>query len=105
MTTQIEITASDIIDALGGTGRVAEMCEITAPSVSEWRAENHIPRARIKYLRLLHPQVFARLEEGRQPSPCPSPRTDESGSGATIDGQGSVEAAEVAGCQTGVGEE
>lgn len=52
---------SEIIDALGGTYRVAEMCEIRPPSVSEWR-KNGIPRARMMFLRLARPEVFHQLE-------------------------------------------
>lgn len=31
------MTPSEIIDALGGTTRVAELCEVRPPSVSDWR--------------------------------------------------------------------
>lgn len=50
--------ANKIIDALGGTAEVARLCEVQPPSVSEWRHAG-IPRARLKYLRLLRPDVFA----------------------------------------------
>lgn len=49
--------ASEIIDALGGTSAVAKLCEVKAPSVSEWR-KNGIPPARLQFLRLLRPEVF-----------------------------------------------
>lgn len=48
-----------IIAMLGGTGKVAEMFEIQPPSVSEWIAKNHIPKARMQYLRLARPDVFS----------------------------------------------
>lgn len=51
------MTDSEIIDALGGTNRVAELCEIQPPSVSEWR-KNGIPRARRQYLSVLRPDLF-----------------------------------------------
>jgi hypothetical protein len=51
------MTASEIIDALGGTAQVARMCEITSSSVSEWR-EKGIPKARLMFLRLARPDVF-----------------------------------------------
>ncbi|MFW7266288.1 hypothetical protein [Pseudomonas juntendi] len=35
---------SAIIDALGGTFRVAELCEVRPPSVSDWK-KHGIPRA------------------------------------------------------------
>lgn len=54
------MTDSEIIDALGGTAKVAEICEVKPPSVSEWRTKG-IPRARRQYLELLRPDVFAAL--------------------------------------------
>jgi hypothetical protein len=50
--------ANDIIDLLGGTSEVAKLCEVRAPSVSEWR-RNGIPPARLLYLRAVRPDVFA----------------------------------------------
>lgn len=58
------MSPSEIIDALGGTTAVAELCEVKAPSVSEWR-HNGIPRARMKFLLLAKPEVFSRE---RQPA-------------------------------------
>lgn len=52
---------SEIIDALGGTFRVAELCEVKPPSVSDWR-KNGIPRARMMFLQLAKPEVFEALE-------------------------------------------
>lgn len=60
------MNANKIIDALGGTFRVAEMCEVRPPSVSDWR-KNGIPRARLMFLRLARPEVFAELEEAQKP--------------------------------------
>ena len=48
---------SKIIDALGGTVAVADICGVKPPSVSEWRKVG-IPPARLMYLRLLRPEVF-----------------------------------------------
>lgn len=53
------IDASAIIDALGGTSAVAKMFDIKPPSVSEWRELNRIPKARLMYLRVVRPDVFA----------------------------------------------
>lgn len=53
--------ANDIIDALGGTTTVAKLCQVKTPSVSEWRRHG-IPVARLQYLRLLRPEVFAGRE-------------------------------------------
>ena len=52
------LTASEIIDRLGGTTEVARICRIKPPSVSEWRASG-IPPARRQYLELLRPDAFA----------------------------------------------
>lgn len=49
---------SAIIDALGGSGRVAELCRVTSQAVSYWRRYG-IPQARRMYLQLLRPEVFA----------------------------------------------
>jgi hypothetical protein len=52
------LTASEIIDRLGGTTEVARLCRIKPPSVSEWRASG-IPPARRQFLELLRPEAFA----------------------------------------------
>lgn len=52
---------NEIIDALGGTFRVAELCEVRPPSVSDWRKYG-IPRARMMFLRVARPDVFKDLE-------------------------------------------
>ncbi|MEZ7524035.1 hypothetical protein [Burkholderia vietnamiensis] len=46
-----------VIDRLGGTTAVARIFEIKPPSVHEWRT-NGIPKGRLQYLRLAHPQAF-----------------------------------------------
>lgn len=60
-----ELNASDIIDALGGTSKTARLCGVKDPSVSEWR-QTGIPKARLMYLRLARPDVFAHLEVARE---------------------------------------
>jgi hypothetical protein len=50
--------ANKIIDRLGGTNATARMCEIAPASVSEWRAKNAIPKARLMYIKLARPDVF-----------------------------------------------
>lgn len=52
-----KLTASEIIDRLGGTTEVARICRIKPPSVSEWRATG-IPPARRQFLELLRPDAF-----------------------------------------------
>ncbi len=51
------LTASEIIDRLGGTTEVARICQIKPPSVSEWRSTG-IPQARRQFLELLRPDAF-----------------------------------------------
>ena len=53
--------ASTIIDALGGTGKVANLCGITPGSVSQWRNKG-IPQPWAKFLRAARPKTFIRLE-------------------------------------------
>lgn len=35
--------AQTLIEKLGGTSAVAALCKVKPPSVSEWKAKNHIP--------------------------------------------------------------
>jgi phage terminase Nu1 subunit (DNA packaging protein) len=49
---------SDIIDALGGTGEVAKLCEVTSQAVSQWR-QNGIPAAQRRFLKLARADAFA----------------------------------------------
>jgi len=53
--------ACAVIDALGGTAATAQLCQVRMPSVSEWR-RNGIPRARLLFLKLARPDLFASLE-------------------------------------------
>jgi hypothetical protein len=62
---QKALEANRIIDALGGTNKVAELCEIKPGSVSEWRVSG-IPHARLMYLKLLRPELFADAEPQRE---------------------------------------
>lgn len=55
-----------VIDAIGGTVKVARLCSVTKGAVSQWR-DNGIPRARLMYLRLLRPDVFATLDAESPP--------------------------------------
>lgn len=49
-----------IIDRLGGTSETARLCDIKPPSVSEWR-KTGIPKAQLKYLKAVRPDVFEEL--------------------------------------------
>lgn len=50
-----------VIDAFGGTGKVAKLCGIEPASVSGWKT-TRIPPAREQYLRLLNPAAFHQQE-------------------------------------------
>lgn len=52
------MTSSQIIDALGGTAEVARLCEVEMAAVSQWR-HNGIPSARLMFLKLARPDLFA----------------------------------------------
>lgn len=47
-----------LIDALGGTGSVAALCDVSSQAVSKWKRLG-IPRAQLKFLRLARPEIFA----------------------------------------------
>lgn len=53
---------SRIIDAIGGTGEVAKLCEVQPSAVSQWRTDG-IPRARLMYLRVIRPDAFKSAKE------------------------------------------
>ncbi len=57
-----EPTASEIIDRLGGTFAVAKLFNLAPPSVSEWKAKEKIPEARMMFLRLARPDVFSSVQ-------------------------------------------
>lgn len=52
-----ELTADEIIDALGGTSETARLCEVEPPSVSDWRKYG-IPHARLMFIKLARPDIF-----------------------------------------------
>lgn len=54
--------ANTVIDRLGGTTAVARICECKPPSVHQWRIDG-IPKYRIQFLRLAHPEAFEGIEE------------------------------------------
>jgi len=70
-------SASEIIDRIGGTVAVAELCDVKSPSVFEWRRKG-IPKARLQFLRLARPDVFrTNAGPGRKPV-APPPLSSES---------------------------
>jgi hypothetical protein len=53
---------SKIIDSLGGTVAVAEMCRVTSQAVSKWRKDG-IPEARLMYLQIAKPEAPWNVEQ------------------------------------------
>ncbi len=51
------MTDSEIIDALGGTGKVAALVQRDKSTVSQWRTRG-IPDAWRKYLKKIRPKIF-----------------------------------------------
>ena len=47
---------SELIDALGGTAKLAEICDVTSQAVSQWR-DDGIPDARRQLLSMLYPDL------------------------------------------------
>lgn len=70
----VGMESSRIIDLLGGTKRVADLCEISSQAISQWR-EKGIPKPWLKYLRLARPDVFAEIERS---TPAPRQATQHS---------------------------
>ena len=54
----MEYDPNIIIDRLGGTSTVAELCDLRPPSISNWRTAG-IPKGWIKFFRSIRPDVFA----------------------------------------------
>lgn len=56
---QKQIEANRIIDAMGGTVKVAETFGITTGAVSQWRTDKEgIPDARMFSIKLMRPDLF-----------------------------------------------
>jgi len=49
-------THSDLIDSLGGTVKVADLCRVSSQAVSKWRREG-IPEARLMFLQAVRPEA------------------------------------------------
>lgn len=54
--------SNTVIDALGGTSKVAKMRNIKMPSVCSWRV-NGIPDVQLEVLRLTNKEVFKALDK------------------------------------------
>lgn len=62
-----ELSADEIIDALGGTSETARIFDIKPPSVTEWRTFG-IPKPRLMYLKLLRPELFPAQQSDTPPT-------------------------------------
>ena len=51
------MTNDEIIDALGGTAKVAAIFSVTAGAVSQWRKKG-IPRVALMYIKKAHASIF-----------------------------------------------
>ncbi|BBB65890.1 hypothetical protein UNDYM_1637 [Undibacterium sp. YM2] len=49
--------ATKLIDLLGGTTKVAEICDVTPGAVSQWK-NNGIPKPWLRFFESQHPEVF-----------------------------------------------
>ncbi|OZI32538.1 hypothetical protein CAL29_28185 [Bordetella genomosp. 10] len=63
---------SKLIDALGGTVEVAELCELTTGAVSQWRI-NGIPKGWKRFFRSHRPDVYQAWEGSMLPSQTMGP--------------------------------
>ncbi|QYG04453.1 helix-turn-helix domain-containing protein [Massilia sp. NP310] len=59
-----------MIQRLGGTTRTAELCEVSAQAVSQWRTKG-VPKAQLKFLRLARPELFEEVVDQLDPSSQP----------------------------------
>jgi hypothetical protein len=50
--------SSKIIDSLGGTSKVADLCDITTGAVSQWRT-NGIPKPWLALFKTIRPELFS----------------------------------------------
>ena len=65
-----EIDVDKVIRDLGGPAKVAELCGIgTIQAISMWSARQKIPPARLMFLKLARPDVFAFEKLGADDTP------------------------------------
>ena len=62
------MNANKLIDAVGGTKKMAELCEVEPSAVSQWR-DSGIPKARLMFLKLARPHLFiADIARAKRPN-------------------------------------
>lgn len=66
--TQLNAEAIEVIERLGGNAKTATLCEVSPAAVSQWR-HNGIPKAQIKFLKAVRPEVFENLPPAQPPPP------------------------------------
>ena len=49
---------TQVIDSLGGTSKVARLCQVAPQAVSNWRRKGFIPQARLQFLQAMYPHLF-----------------------------------------------
>lgn len=47
-----------IMEKLGGTSAAARFFEVNPSAISQWKKANHIPRARLKWLKVMRPDLL-----------------------------------------------
>jgi predicted transcriptional regulator len=55
--TDSSIEAGQVIERLGGNAKTAALCEVTPSAVSQW-IKNGIPRAQLKFIQAVRPDLF-----------------------------------------------
>lgn len=63
---------SKIIDDLGGTAKVAALCDVSMAAVSQWR-KNDIPKQQLRYLKLICPSAFGIAAKPAKKRSAPPP--------------------------------
>jgi len=59
--------ANHVIDSLGGTSAVAELCGLSTGAISQWRTSKFgIPKPWIKFFRATRPELFDGIPEGKE---------------------------------------
>jgi hypothetical protein len=56
---------SNVIERLGGTKGVQQLTGLSKGRISQWRTENHIPRAWLMFLKNKRPSVFSGKREAK----------------------------------------
>ena len=79
----MNISATKVIDALGGTFAVARIFDIRPPSVSDWKRDG-IPRARVMYLKAAYRKALVGIDLAEATAPLRS-RADVHVQGRPLD--------------------